>query len=141
MTRPSEVEKSAVLNPPAFAHLGDSFLENWPMSSSSSDCTPRFSISLDSGEPFCTSQTVSTMKSRNCRYSDCQFSETSTAKLEEVTYCQKLISSNPEATCSSLKYATPEKAWPASESRNSSPNAMLRPLVTRGLCFTGPSPR
>jgi hypothetical protein len=39
---------------------------------------------LDSGEPRCTSQTVATMNSRNCRYSDCQFSATSTAKSEEM---------------------------------------------------------
>ena len=39
---------------------------------------------LDSGEPRCTSHTVSMMNSRNCRYSDCQFSATSTAKVEDI---------------------------------------------------------
>jgi hypothetical protein len=43
------------------------------------------SSDFDSGEPFCSSHTVSRMKRKNCRYSDCQFSATSTPKLAEVT--------------------------------------------------------
>jgi hypothetical protein len=45
---------------------------------------PTFSRSFDSGEPFCTSQTVSMMNRKNWRYSDCQFSATSAAKLDEL---------------------------------------------------------
>jgi hypothetical protein len=40
---------------------------------------------LDSVEPRCTSHTVPRMKSVNCRYSDCQFSMTSTAYADDVT--------------------------------------------------------
>jgi hypothetical protein len=40
---------------------------------------------LDSGEPFWTNHTVATMKSVNCRYSDCQFSITACPKSAETT--------------------------------------------------------
>jgi hypothetical protein len=39
---------------------------------------------LDSGEPFCTNHTVNKIKRVNWRYSDCQFSVTACAKLDEV---------------------------------------------------------
>jgi len=57
---------------------------------------------LDSGDPRWTNHAVSVMYSRNWRYSDCQFSATSTAKSEEVTYCSRLIRSTPSATACSL---------------------------------------
>ena len=40
---------------------------------------------LDSEDPRWTNHTVSRMYSVNCRYSDCQFSATSTAYCDEVT--------------------------------------------------------
>jgi hypothetical protein len=40
------------------------------------------SSSFDSGDPFCSSQTVARAKRANCRYSDCQFSITAWPKLE-----------------------------------------------------------
>ena len=49
---------------------------------------PTSSGFFDSVEPRCTSQTVTRIMRKNCRYSDCQFSATSTAKLEDVTYAQ-----------------------------------------------------
>jgi hypothetical protein len=39
---------------------------------------------LDSGEPFCSNQTVAKANSANWRYSDCQFSITALPKLDEV---------------------------------------------------------
>jgi len=38
---------------------------------------------LNSGEPFCTIQTVSRMYSVNCRYCDCQCSMTALPKDED----------------------------------------------------------
>jgi hypothetical protein len=39
---------------------------------------------------------------KNCRYSDCQFSATSTAKLEDVTYAQNETRTAPELSWSWL---------------------------------------
>lgn len=46
---------------------------------------PIASTFLDSGDPFCTSHTVSMTNRKNCRYSDCQFSATFTANAEDAT--------------------------------------------------------
>ena len=66
------------------AHRGESSCAWAPTSCSSSDSPPSLPTSLDSGEPFCTNHTVKRMKSVNCRYSDCQFSVTAWAKLDDV---------------------------------------------------------
>ena len=47
------------------------------------DSAPSSPSSFDSGEPRCTNQIVSRMKSANCRYSDCQFSSTRRPKSDE----------------------------------------------------------
>src|SRR3954451_23882985 len=85
MTVTSEREKSPVRHPPR-AHRGESASACSPTCCSSSDSTPSSPGSLDSVDPRWTSQTVARMYSVNCRYSDCQFSMTSTQKAEEVTY-------------------------------------------------------
>ena len=56
-----------------------------PMSCSSSDSSPTSSGGLDSGEPRWMSHTVPRMNSENCRYSDCQFSRTSTPNSDDRT--------------------------------------------------------
>jgi len=48
------------------------------------------------------SHTVRTMKRKNCRYSDCQFSATSTANWEDVTYWPKFRDGICSAAASSL---------------------------------------
>jgi len=48
-----------------------------------SDSRPPWSSSFDSGEPRWSSHTVNRIMSVNWRYSDCQFSITSTPKSEE----------------------------------------------------------
>jgi hypothetical protein len=58
------------------------------------------------------------MYRKNCRYSDCQFSVTSTAKSDDVTYASKLRGASPSVTSSSLNSACPATACPATASRN-----------------------
>src|SRR3954447_25575017 len=84
MTSTSELEYTRVRHPPAAAHFGESGLACSPTFCSASDSPPSLPRSLDSGEPFWTSHTVTSAKSVNCRYSDCQFSITSTAKDDDV---------------------------------------------------------
>lgn len=70
--------------PRGFAQSGDSLSACSPTFCSSSDsrpCSPGF---FDSGEPRSTNQIVASMKSMNCRYSDCQFSITALPKSEET---------------------------------------------------------
>jgi hypothetical protein len=78
------LENSHRRQPPASAHFGESSSAYRPTFWSRSDSAPTLSSSLDSGDPFCTSQTVRKMNRKNWRYSDCQFSSTSTPKLAEV---------------------------------------------------------
>jgi hypothetical protein len=94
---------------------------------------------LDSGEPFCTSHTVRKMYRKNCRYSDCQFSATSTPKLAEVTYRPQETRGRPSAICCWLKSAWPAIDWPTSTSRNRVPKTRLIELSRRNL-FTGGAP-
>src|SRR5689334_6466439 len=86
MTRPRELEYRVRRHPRARAHLGESAVAYSPTFWSASDSRPGLSSSLDSGEPFCSSHTVTKMNRKNCRYSDCQFSATSAPKLAEPTY-------------------------------------------------------
>src|SRR5919109_2052965 len=76
MTIRSEFEYRNSLMPRVFAHFGEEACACSPIFWSRSDSRPTLSGSFDSGDPFCTNQTVATMKSVNCRYSDCQFSIT-----------------------------------------------------------------
>src|SRR3954447_7063613 len=80
----SECEYSHRRRPAIFAQRGESGLACSPIIWSSSDSRPSLPSCLDSVEPFCTSQTVNSTKSVNCRYSDCQFSMTSTQNEDEV---------------------------------------------------------
>src|SRR5829696_2217644 len=107
ITRPSELEKTACRMPPTRAHLGDLSVAYWPTCWSSSDSRPTWSSDLDSGEPFCSSQTVRKMNRKNCRYSDCQFSATSVAKLDEVRYRPSETGGSPSVICCWLKSACP----------------------------------
>jgi hypothetical protein len=84
MTRPSERENTAWRTPPTPAQRGESWPATSPIRWSSSEPGPALCISFDSGEPRCSSQTVAKMYRKNCRYSDYQFSVTSTAKSEDV---------------------------------------------------------
>src|SRR3954454_13673354 len=84
ITITSEFEYSAVRSPLVRAHRGESDRACSPTSWSSSDSGPASSSCFDSGEPFCTNQTVSRMYSVNCRYSDCQFSSTALPKADDV---------------------------------------------------------
>src|SRR3954452_4364607 len=99
MTRPRELENSVVRSPPTRAHFGELASAYRPIFCCSSDSIPMSSREVDSGEPFCTSQTVRKMKRKNCRYSDCQFSATSTPKLADVTYRPNEMGSMPSAVC------------------------------------------
>src|SRR4051812_7661025 len=85
ITSSSEFEYRKVRTPPAFAQLGDSAVACSPTFCSSSDSRPTLAGSLDSGDPRWISHTVPRMNSVNWRYSDCQFSSTSTAKDEDRT--------------------------------------------------------
>ena len=73
------------MKPRARAHFGESWSACSPIFWSASDWVPTSSTFLDSGEPFCTNQTVATMKSVNWRYSDCQFSITAWPKSADTT--------------------------------------------------------
>jgi hypothetical protein len=84
MTSPRDRSCTAVRRPPARAQRGDSGVANAPTFCSASVPRPLSPGLFDSGDPRCTSHTVPTTYSRNCRYSDCQFSATSVAKLDEV---------------------------------------------------------
>jgi hypothetical protein len=61
MTSPSELENTALRQPPARAQAGESAVAYSPTSWSSSLPRPAASSFSDSGEPRSTSQTVSTM--------------------------------------------------------------------------------
>jgi hypothetical protein len=50
-------------------------------------------------DPRWTSHTVPNAYRKNCRYSDCQFSATSTAKLEDMRYSPRDTGSAPWLTC------------------------------------------
>jgi hypothetical protein len=65
---------------------------------------------LDSVEPRWTSQIVATMKRVNCRYSDCQFSMTSTMNADEVTYRPSETVGSWCESCWSLKSLWPTRA-------------------------------
>jgi hypothetical protein len=84
ITRDNDHENSPVRNPPTLAHRGESAVANRPTFWSRSLSRPALLGFLDSGDPRCTSHTVPRMYNVNCRYSLCQFSATSTAKLAEV---------------------------------------------------------
>src|SRR3954468_11824452 len=85
MSRPSDREKTAVRHPPAFAHAGEPSVTCLPVCWSRSDSRPSWWIGFDSGEPRWNSQTVPNTERKNCKYSDCQFSATSTANDDDVT--------------------------------------------------------
>jgi len=85
ITRSSEFEYTRVRQPPMRAQAGASASAWRPNFWSASDSVPASSGFLDSGEPRWMSQTVAKMNSENCRYSDCQFSSTSTPKSDERT--------------------------------------------------------
>jgi hypothetical protein len=131
MTRPSERENSAVRQPPVRAHVGDSSSACGPTCCSSSDSVPSLPGSLESEEPRCTSQTVAKTYRENCRYSDCQFSMTSTPKDDEVTWSRKDTVGRPFATCRALWSAVPAIAWPTRVTRKSPPNTRLSALARR----------
>src|SRR4051812_11439047 len=84
ITISSEFEYTRVCHPPAFAHFGESGSAYSPIFWSSSDSPPALPSSLDSVEPRSTSHTVPRMNSVNWRYSDCQFSMTSTTNDDDV---------------------------------------------------------
>ena len=71
--------------PATFAQRGEFCCACGPTFCDWSDSRPALSSGFDSGEPRCTSQTVSRMKSVNWRYSDCQFSITALPKSDERT--------------------------------------------------------
>src|SRR3954453_18826790 len=102
MTVESDQEKTAAPHPPSRARVGESSSACRPTFCCSSDSVPTSPGSFDSVEPRCTSQTVTRIMRKNCRYSDCQFSATSTAKLEDVTYAQNETRSAPELSWSWL---------------------------------------
>jgi hypothetical protein len=84
ITTPRDREYSACPRPPTEAGRGESGRAYLPMRCSLSDSTPALCSSFDSGEPRWTSQTVAKRNRKNCRYSDCQFSATSTANRDVV---------------------------------------------------------
>jgi hypothetical protein len=118
MSRTSEFEYTVVLHPPAFAHAGDPGSTCSPSFCSSSDSAPALSSFFDSGEPFWTSQTVIRMNSVNWRYSDCQFSVTSTQNADDCTHRHSEMVSSWWATWSWLKSAWPTNDWATSDARN-----------------------
>src|SRR5215207_1088389 len=96
---PREWEKTVRRQPVALAQGGESLSACRPTFWSSSDSRPTSSTGLDSVDPRCTNHTVASTNTKNCRYSDCQFSATSTANDDEVTYCQIVTGSPPVASC------------------------------------------
>ena len=88
--------------PPTFAHSGESGSACSPIFCCSSDSCPASSGFFDSVDPRWISQIVARMKSVNWRYSDCQFSITSTQKTDEATYRPSVSGSAWWATCSWL---------------------------------------
>src|SRR6478752_7569096 len=121
ITMPNDREYRASRNPRVRAQPGESSPACSPTFCSLSDSVPCLPSGLDSGEPFCTNQTVAKMYRKNCRYSDCQFSATSTPKLEDVRYWPRVISCRPAVICWSLYSATPVNACPASAARKMIP--------------------
>src|SRR5919112_4568186 len=101
--RPSELEYTVSFQPRVRAHAGESSSAYPPTFCLRSDSRPASSSGLDSGDPCWTSPTVRKMYRKNCRYSDCQFSATSTPKLAEVTYRPQETRGRPSAICCWLK--------------------------------------
>ena len=89
---------------------------------------PSLPSSFDSGEPRCTSQIVAAMYRKNCRYSDCQFSATSTANADDVTNRSQPIWLSPWLSCSWLYTASPVSDCPSSATRKISPKNRPKPL-------------
>src|SRR4051794_24037185 len=79
ITRPSDREKTAARQPPAQTQDGEPGGACSPTRCCSSVSGPMACASLDSVDPRWTSHTVAKTYRKNCRYSDCQFSITSTA--------------------------------------------------------------
>src|SRR4051794_36095496 len=84
ITAPSDRLNTAVRHPPVLAQAGESSPAWSPTRCCSSLSSPSSPGAVDSVEPRCISHTVAVIIRKNWRYSDCQFSETSTAKLDEV---------------------------------------------------------
>src|SRR6478735_8915987 len=78
------------------------------------------------------------MYRKNCRYSDCQFSATSTAKLDDVRYCPRLTCCSPSVSCWLLYSATPVRACPARAARNISPKNNANPWSRHTVFMMGP---
>src|SRR5687767_14155443 len=96
---PSDRENSVVRQPPTLAQAGELGSAYLPTFCSLSLSLPSSPTGLDSVEPSWISHTVRMMNKKNCRYSDCQFSMTSTPNVDEVTYSPSEIVARPCDTC------------------------------------------